>query len=161
MNKYILILISFVVLLYILDTLIKNLNDRKSDSANSNKHMSQTEYRIAKYLDKLQVKYKMQYTFRGCKDKQLLPFDFAIINEKGKPLLLIEYDGEQHFYPVDFNGEGYAVAKKNFRTCKRHDKIKNRYCKWHHIPLLRIPYKENKNLYKIIYKELKQRNLLK
>lgn len=134
-------------------------SNKKLDNANSGKYMSNTEYRIAKYLDSLNIPYKMQYTFRGCKDKQLLPFDFAII-QNNKVVLIIEYDGEQHFHPVSFHGESKTRAKYNFKKCKKHDRIKNRYCKLHRIPLLRISYKENKDLYKIIKRELYNKKIL-
>ena len=36
----------------------------------------------------------------------------------------IEYQGEQHFMPVDFGGKGEKVAKKQFEENQRRDKVK-------------------------------------
>ena len=48
---------------------------------------------------------------------------------------MIEYDGEQHFKPIEYFGgeEAYQNRIKN-------DEIKNEYCKMHKINLIRIPY---------------------
>lgn len=131
-----------------------------SDTSKSKKIMSNSEYRIAQYLDRLGVKYKTQYTFKGCRDVGLLPFDFAIIDDKGKVLMLIEYDGEQHSHPVNFKGEGRRNARRNFEKTKKHDKIKNRYCKRKKIKLIRIDYTQRNDLYKIIKRELIASNII-
>ena len=49
---------------------------------------------------------------------------------------LIEYDGIQHFYAsgTDWNTE------EKFQKTKEHDIYKNKWCKEHNIPLIRIPY---------------------
>lgn len=65
-----------------------------------------------------------------------LPFDFGII-VNGKELL-IEYDGEQHFEPIDFFG-----GTSKYSETIRYDRIKNDYCLNHNIPLLRIKKGEN------------------
>jgi hypothetical protein len=121
--------------------------------------MSESERQIARFLDKKNVKYKLQYQYFFCRDKKCLPFDFAVLGDDKKVKFLIEYDGEQHFEPVDF-GEGMKVAKENFKICKKHDKIKDRYCKRHHIDLVRIPFYERKNMYKIITKKLYEYKLI-
>ena len=61
----------------------------------------------------------------------------------------IEYDGRQHFTPVEVFGgeEGY------FKTKKR-DGIKNKYCKDNNIGSLRIPYNQINNIEEILLKEL-------
>ena len=102
---------------------------------------------------------KCQYTFNGCKDKKKLPFDFAVFDEKRNLLFLVEYDGEHHFHPVRY--KTFQNADKNYSICKKHDEIKNNFCKRNNIDLVRIPYYERKDLYKILYKKLRQYNLLK
>lgn len=144
----------FLIILVLIYIKVKHSAKIISDTKNSKKIMSKSEYRIADYLDRLNVCYKTQYTFPTCKDKRVLPFDFAILNKKGKVILLIEYDGEQHFKPVRFGGQSIKQAKRNFKICKIHDRIKNRFCKRKKIPLLRISYTENKDMYKIIKKKL-------
>jgi len=49
--------------------------------------------------------------------------------------MAIEYDGIQHFYPIEFFGGEEAYNK----TIKR-DKLKNKYCLDNNINLQRIPY---------------------
>lgn len=148
---------NWIILIIILVLILKCIEYRFSlisDTAKSKNIMSNSEYRIAQYLDKLGVKYKTQYTFIGCRDINLLPFDFAIINKRGKVLMLIEYDGEQHSHPVMFKGVSKKEAQKNYEKCVKHDKIKNKYCKRKKIKLLRIDYTERNDLYKIIKREL-------
>ena len=95
---------------------------------------SSPERIITSILDELGINYSKQYRFSDCRDKYSLPFDFAIFN--GDTLMfLIEYDGEQHFRPVDFWGGDEA-----FEIRKRHDSIKDEYCKSHGIPLFRFSY---------------------
>lgn len=154
------IIIIIIILLFIIDFLIKEKNRKTTDNKNNKNIMSKTEYRIAEYLDKLGVKYKVQYTFAGCRDKGTLPFDFAILDEKGRVKMLIEYDGEQHYFPVSFNGESKKESEKNFKICQKHDRIKNNFCKRRKIYLLRISYLDNKNLYKIIKRTLYERKIL-
>lgn len=59
--------------------------------------------------------------------------------------MCIEYDGQQHFIPVNFNTKKVdnESLQKQFELIKNHDKIKNNYCKINNIKLLRISYKEN------------------
>ena len=85
-------------------------------------------------LYRMDVTYVTQYTFDDCRDKYKLRFDFAIFS-CDKLIGLIEYDGKQHFEPIDFFGglDGFVA------TVKR-DRIKDAYCKTHNIPLLRLPY---------------------
>lgn len=89
---------------------------------------------IENLLKNMYLDYIPQYTFDDCKDINLLRFDFAIL--KNNQLLgLIEFDGKQHFEPVDFFG-----GQKGFEDTVRRDNIKNSYCKVNNIPLLRLPY---------------------
>lgn len=68
-----------------------------------------------------------------CRDKRALPFDFAIFS--GSSLFgLIEFDGVQHFEPVDKFG-GFEGFEKTFY----HDKLKTSFYKNNNITLLRIP----------------------
>ena len=73
----------------------------------------------------------------------LSPFDCAIFNQETL-LCLIEYDGEQHFKPIEFFGGEEAFQKQQER-----DQKKDEWCKENNIPLLRIPYTD----YDILNKE--------
>lgn len=89
--------------------------------------------------------FDQQYTFKDCHDVNLLKFDFAIENS-GIIEYLIEFDGQQHFKPVDFAGKGMQWAIEQFKNTQRRDKIKNQYCIDNNILLIRIPYWEFKNI---------------
>jgi len=85
---------------------------------------------IEEFLNKNEIDYKREKTFKGCKFKRLLRFDFYI------PLsnLTIEYDGPQHFKVSSLFGE------ENFKGTQKRDIIKNRYCEQNKIRLERIKH---------------------
>lgn len=96
------------------------------------------EYNIAKLLTNNNILFKKQYTFSDLKDKKLLQYDFALLDDKtNKPYRLIEFDGEQHY---NQNLEWYT------NTMHQHDLMKNDYAKQHNIPLVRIPYTQRDNI---------------
>ena len=92
---------------------------------------------VRDYLEKNNIPYKQEYTFDDCLYVNKLRFDFAIID--GDHLQLIEYDGEQHYKPIDYFG-----GQETFNKQRQRDKVKNDYCKDKGISLLRIPYYLNK-----------------
>lgn len=99
---------------------------------------SSYERHIKHFLEELNVEFIEQYSFKDCKNTYSLRFDFAIL-QNGSLLYLVEYDGEQHFRPIEWFG-----GMTNFRKQQNRDKIKNEYCLSHNIPLLRIPYNLSK-----------------
>lgn len=107
---------------------------------------SKGEKRIADILKSLGVSYKTQFKFEGCRDKNLLPFDFYIPSLN----MCIEYQGEQHYHPVQFGNCSMASAISSMNMVQKHDRIKADYCQSKGIKLLAIPYKEFDNLEKII-----------
>lgn len=102
---------------------------------------SKGEKKIINILKDNDVKFETEKTFEDCKDISKLRFDFYIpdINT------CIEFDGKQHF------NENYCFGKKDtFKDIVRRDKIKNDYCKDNNINLLRINYKQFRNIEKIL-----------
>ena len=95
---------------------------------------SRGEKTITSWLNNHQIQFIPQHRFDGCKDKYTLPFDFYLVDYN----ICIEYQGEQHYRPIDFFG---GVEK--FKILQLHDKIKKDYCSDNNIPLLRIKYDEN------------------
>lgn len=89
---------------------------------------------IKSILEDMSAEFEPQYTFDDCKNIYVLRFDFGILYND-KLLGLIEYDGKQHFEPIEYFG-----GKDGFMKTQKRDKIKNEYCKVHNIPLLRLPY---------------------
>lgn len=93
---------------------------------------SKGEAKIISLLRNNHINFYKEVNFDGCRDELQLPFDFKVENEDG--VYLIEYDGKQHF------SEEYAWSSFSFEKTKKHDEIKNEWCKQHGIPLIRIPY---------------------
>ncbi|MDY3373310.1 MAG: hypothetical protein SOX50_08565 [Terrisporobacter othiniensis] len=108
------------------------------------------EEMVENYLQENQIPYIKQYTPSEFVENKLR-YDFAIINISGDIIKLIEYDGRQHFEPVDDFG-----GKEEYIKQVERDKIKNKYAKENNINLLRINYKEKKNIYKILNKFIKE-----
>ena len=97
---------------------------------------SKGEKYIAKWLESRNINYVYQKKFSTCLDKKQLPFDFYLPEFN----LCIEYDGVQHFKPIDFANKGEEWAIEQFHIVQYHDSIKNQYCEDNNIYLLRIPY---------------------
>jgi hypothetical protein len=72
---------------------------------------------------------------------RLLRWDFMIDYKNTK--LFIEYNGRQHYEPVNFGGISMERATENFRKQQIHDQIKTDYCKENDYPLLWISHKDN------------------
>lgn len=98
--------------------------------------MSSGELEVANILTELNIDFKYQFIKRDCKDKNCLPFDFYF--KKNNKEFIIEYDGRQHF--MEIFGENKNEKKSNLELTKKHDSIKNDYCKKNNINLLRIKY---------------------
>lgn len=107
---------------------------------------------ISTYLKDKHIFFTNQYSDIHCKNKKCLRFDFAIFEDikKTKLKYLIEYDGEQHFYPVRFNGMTEEQSINSFKDSKLRDKIKNKYCKDNNVTLIRIPYWDINNIENIL-----------
>lgn len=111
---------------------------------------SKGEIRVKHFLDDNKIKYIAQKTFDDCVYKEKLRFDFYLPDYN----VLVEYDGEQHFRPVDFASRGMAWANKIFEYNQIKDKIKNDYCKNNNIKLVRIPYWDFNNIDTILASEI-------
>ena len=99
------------------------------------------EMKIRVFLENNNVNFVQEKRFNDCVDKHCLPFDFYL----PKYNLIIEFDGQHHFHEVGFG---------NYESTKKHDEIKNQYCKNNNIKLLRIPYWDGNDIEKIISKQL-------
>ena len=106
------------------------------------------EKAIKNILNFNNVKFIPQYRFYDCRDILPLPFDFAIFDDDIENLnCLIEYQGLQHFEPVNIFG-----GEEKFKEQQKHDNIKRQYCKINNIKLIEIPYWEFNNIEKILKK---------
>lgn len=110
------------------------------------KNKSIGEKKISIWLDNNNIQYEKQKVFIDCRDKHPLPFDFYLQNYN----ILIEYNGIQHYEPVEYFG-----GKEKFESQVKRDNIKKEYCKKNNISLFEIPYysdldEELKRLYNFI-----------
>lgn len=105
-------------------------------------HISHNERLIADILKEESILFETQFRFKNCKNIRQLPFDFYLPDYN----VVIEYDGKQHFEPIDFFGGDVGFQKR-----KNNDSIKNEFCKANNIQLIRIPYTSSKeDIHKII-----------
>lgn len=104
--------------------------------------MSKPEDTITLLLKKAHINFEREKTFIDLR-KNKYRFDFYI-DYKGQKILL-EYDGEEHFYYIKY----FHKSPKNFKSAKERDRIKNAFALAHNIPLYRIPYFELKNIQKV------------
>jgi len=109
---------------------------------------SKGELNIEQHLKKHNIKFIYQKKFFNCKNKLPLPFDFYLPDYN----TCIEYDGEQHFKPIDFSFGKLNTDQtlKQFIKTKHNDNIKTNYCLQNNIKLIRIPYTEIKNVNTIL-----------
>ena len=98
---------------------------------------SKGEIEIQLFLENNNIFFEQEKKFSECKNKRDLPFDFYLHDLN----ICIEYDGMQHFKPIDhFGGE------KTLLNIQNNDRIKTKYCKDNNIQLIRISYKDFKNI---------------
>lgn len=90
---------------------------------------------ITKHLTSNNIDFMKEVTVDGCKFVNDLIFDFSI-PLSNKKVLLIEYDGEQHFR---------KCWNSDFETVKQRDRVKDKFVKENsdRFILERIHYKEN------------------
>ena len=93
---------------------------------------SRGESMIAKILDRYKIAYEYPKKFDNLRAKRLLHYDFYLPEYN----VLIEYQGGQHYEPVDYFG-----GNKKFREQQKHDEMKRKYAKEHGYHLLEISYK--------------------
>lgn len=112
--------------------------------------MSHGEKQIQAFLEQNKILYYRQYTFRDCKSIRLLPFDFYLPDYN----TCIEFQGRQHYVPIDFwGGESSLTQQKN------RDSIKKDFCVSNGINLLVISFPEINLIPQIIIEYLtKMRN---
>jgi len=115
-------------------------------------NQSKGEKKIYDFLLENKVNFKEEFPLVDCKYKRKLWLDFYLIDF----YLAIEYDGYQHFHPVNFSGKNTSWSKKNLKKIKERDEIKTKYCKDNNINLLRIPYWEFDNIENILEKTLSE-----
>lgn len=104
---------------------------------------SMGETLIEDYLKRHDINHEKEFSFIGT-DIEDLRYDFALMNN-GEVAALVEYDGAHHYMPVKFGGCSQEQADANFKRQLYRDKLKTEFCQQNNIPLLRIPYWEEKD----------------
>jgi very-short-patch-repair endonuclease/signal peptidase I len=89
------------------------------------------ERKIGIFLKSLNTNFIREHKFPDCKNILELPFDFFVPSFN----TCIEFDGIQHFEPMDYFG-----GEKAFKSQQLRDKIKTDYCENNYINLIRIRY---------------------
>ncbi len=107
-----------------------HLNGRGCPMCNESKG----EKEIIRYFKEKNIKYKPQKTFENCNYKYVLRFDFYLPEYN----LCVEYNGLQHYIPIDFFG-----GIRTFNINKERFEIKENFCKENKIDLLVIKYDDN------------------
>ena len=92
------------------------------------------EVAVNKILKSLRIKYEPQKTFDDLRDNRLLSYDFFVPSQS----ILIEYQGLQHYEPIDIFG-----GVSQFKLQQKHDKMKSDYAKAHNYNLIAVPYTED------------------
>lgn len=101
------------------------------------------ELKILKYLKQNNIDYIQQKYFNDLVSgkKRYLFFDFFLPNRN----ICIEYDGQQHFIPLQRFG-----GLESYQKLKEYDLMKDKYCEDKNINLIRIPYTDIKNIDNIL-----------
>ena len=132
----------------ILEVYYSNLRQRKScpECNSNNLQNSKITIEVERWLNDSGEHFIREYKFQDCRDKRELPFDFYL----PKLNTCIEVDGRQHFEKAYFGNMSENETEIMLNYTKRHDEIKNQYCKQNNIKILRIPYWERNNIEKVL-----------
>lgn len=115
-------------------------------------HRSKGEVRVANFLNRNNIQFEIQKKIEnlnlfGGRKYFLLDFYLPKYNT------VIEYNGEQHYKPVQWFG-----GLENYDLQKMRDESLRQYCNENKIKLIEIPYTEFDNIEEILSKELKIKN---
>lgn len=90
---------------------------------------------IKEILNEHGITFEFQKRFKDLLDSAYLSYDFFIPSAN----TLVEFNGEQHYKPIEFFGGDEAFRKQIY-----HDKLKREYAKRKGFSLIEIPYTLNK-----------------
>lgn len=95
---------------------------------------SSGEIKIQRFLEQYNYNFQSQYRVKD-ENNNIMVFDFVLFDNENHIIQCIEYDGEQHFKPIEFFGGELAFQHQQERDQRKED-----WCKKNNIPLIRIPY---------------------
>lgn len=102
---------------------------------------SKGEKVITKFLKSNNINFKPQYTFNDLKYKNLLRFDFGVMDNTNNLKFLIEFNGIQHYTYTHF----FHKDLKHFNISCLKDKLKKEYCVKNNIKCYIINHDDNIN----------------
>ena len=113
-----------------------NLKNGNKKHCRCEKTTARGEIKVAEFLTKNHIKYLREYSFDDLRNKSgnLLRFDFAILNSDNNVVMLVEYQGEQHY--IDCGEFGLYQRKYS-------DKLKYNYCKDNNLLLYEIRFDDD------------------
>lgn len=99
--------------------------------------LSKGARKIFNILQNNNLSFQLEYEFIDLVGKKKVPlrYDFAILCG-GRPIALIEFDGEAHFQQI----KHFQQTTDKFKQAQERDRKKNQYALRNNIPLYRIPY---------------------
>lgn len=126
-----------------------NLRSGNTTNCGCKKVCSKGEQIVAEFLLKNNIKFAREYYFDDLRNKRnnFLRFDFAILDNEDKVIMLIEYQGEQHY-----------IDTINFGKYQREysDPLKREYCKKNNIFLYEIRFDDDfKKVFEFLLKKIK------
>lgn len=113
-----------------------NLRSGNTTSCGCENKASKSELIISEFLNNNGIKYCREYSFDDLRNQSgnLLRFDFAIFNDNEEIVVLVEYQGSQHYLDC---GE-FGLYQRKYS-----DKMKREYCDMNNLFLCEIRYDEN------------------
>ena len=98
---------------------------------------SKGEIKIHEILEQAGLPFEEEYSFPDLVSStgRELRFDFAVFDDDGNLMFLIEYQGIQHYQPKSKFGGFEGLRRQSYN-----DMLKREYCKKHNIILVAIPY---------------------
>ena len=113
-----------------------NLRSGNTTNCGCENCASKSEIVIANFLMANKIKYLREYSFDDLKNQSgnLLRFDFAIVDDNNNLIMLLEYQGAQHYTDCGY----FGLYQREYS-----DKMKREYCKMHNIELHEIKYDED------------------
>ena len=100
------------------------------------------ETKLIEILQKEGITISKQHIFEDCVYEKPLRFDaYDCVNN-----VVYEYQGEQHYKPVNFNGISKEKSISDYKLNVIRDNIKRDYCGSHNIKMVEIPYWEYDNM---------------
>ncbi len=100
---------------------------------------SRGEIKIHEILADAGFRFKEEYSFEGLASDNGKPlrFDFVVFDDDGRIDFIIEYQGRQHYEASQKFG-----GKRGLYQQQYNDNKKRRYCAFHNLRLIEIPYYE-------------------